>query len=116
MFGFLDMIGNYEQRKVANTKVGGANIDTAAVSDSTHPYETGIFHPQYNKGKCIVVELYDTKELSKVGHAKWVKLFSGKKLPDHLTDVSEHDLKMMFGGPERKSYEKKRVKNKSIKK
>jgi len=92
MFGFFDMAFNYESRKVANTVIGGATIDTAAVTDSARPYETGIAHPDYNGGSWIIVELYDSKEQAELGHAKWVKIFSRKRLPPHLIDVNESEL------------------------
>jgi hypothetical protein len=108
MFGFLGMMDNYEQRKVANTKINETEIDTAMVSDSARPYETGICNPQYNNGNWIIVELYDSKELSKIGHKKWVKLFSDKKLPSHLTDVSECDFIMAVNdGVKPKKHNKK---------
>jgi len=87
MFGF-GMVGNYEERKVANNKVKDAEIDTAAVTDSAHPFETAVKHPRFYDGKWIVVEMYDTKEASQAGHDKWVKVFNKKKLPASLRDVS----------------------------
>jgi len=88
MFKFLEMMNNYEERNVKNTEVGKAIIDTSAINDSSKPYETGIQHPEYNKGDWIIVELYNTKEEAEKGHYKWVQKFSGKKLPASLIDVS----------------------------
>lgn len=92
MFGFMGMADDYEIRKVANTEIEGAEIDTCAVNDSTRPYETAVRHPGYNDGNWIVVELYDTKELANIGHYKWVEKFSQKDLPARLVDVNETDI------------------------
>ena len=51
MFGFTEMIDNYEERVVKNDKIGNVVIDTAAVTDSDQPYETGIKSPSYNDGR-----------------------------------------------------------------
>jgi len=95
MFGFYGMLDNYESRKVANTKVNEGIIDTCAVTDSSKPYETGIQHSQYNSGNWVIVELYDTKEQALTGHNKWVKAFSGKKLPAQITDVNTCDIQKL---------------------
>jgi hypothetical protein len=83
------IIFNYEERKVENTRINGAIIDTCMVTDSSCPYETGICHPDYNEGHYIIVELYETKEQSKIGHEKWVKLFSKDPLPTYMVDVNK---------------------------
>jgi hypothetical protein len=105
MFGFLSMANDYESRNVANTEIGGATIDTSAVTDSARPYETGIKHPRYNDGSWIIVELYDSKEKAELGHKKWVELFSRDELPPRLADVNESDISEMFGGIGRGEYE-----------
>jgi hypothetical protein len=92
MFGFLDMIGNYENRKIAFTKVGRALIDTCSVSDTDAGFETGIEHPQYNGGKWIIVEEYYSAKDAKKGHEKWVAVFK-KGLPEELKDVSSYICK-----------------------
>lgn len=93
MLSFLSMAGNYEQRKVANYEgEGGLEIDTAAVTDSRKPYETGILHPQYNSGAWVIVELYDTKEEARAGHDKWVKIMTADILPAALRDVSSCEV------------------------
>jgi len=65
MFGVLGMMGNYEERKVDRFEKGDVFVDTAAITDSEHPYETGIRHPRYNNGELIIVAMYDTKEEAK---------------------------------------------------
>jgi hypothetical protein len=95
IFDFLQDAGNYEERKVSNDIVNGATIDTCAVSDSDHPFETGIVSPDYNDGKWVIVEEYDSKELAEIGHKKWVDLFTNNK-PTELIDVSSCGLKKLM--------------------
>jgi len=95
MFSFLSMANDYENRVVANTEINGATIDTAAVTDSSQPYETGITHPSYKNGEWIIVELYSSKEKAKGGHEKWVKLFT-ESLPKELEDVSTCEIAQLW--------------------
>jgi len=92
MFNFLSMVDNYEDRLVDNFTQGDLVVDTAAVTDSKQPYETGIEHPKYNGGELVIVELYDTKEEAQVGHDKWVKIMTAKKLPKELKNVSSCEI------------------------
>jgi hypothetical protein len=78
----INMIGTYEERKVDNTEINGVVIDTALVTDSDQPYETGIRHPKYNNGKWVIVEMYNTKREARTGHNKWVEIFSKEELPE----------------------------------
>lgn len=91
MFGFLDMVGTYEERKVNRYEKDGIIVSTCSVTDSDKPYETGVLHESYNHGKWVIVELYDTKEESVIGHQKWVDLMVNNP-PDTLTDVSTADV------------------------
>lgn len=95
MFEFFAMMGNYEDRKVARHESNGMIVDTAAVTDSAQPFETAVSHPSYNGGKWVIVELYDTKELAKTGHKKWVKKMTKGKLPKSLRDVSTASIANM---------------------
>jgi hypothetical protein len=61
-------------------------VDTARVSDGEKPYETAFQHPEYNDGKMIIVEAYDTKEKAQTGHERWLKVMTEGPLPDALTD------------------------------
>src|SRR6185369_14824139 len=92
MFGFMDMDFDDEQRKVENTVINGATIDTARVNDSTKPFETAVKHPNINGHEWVIVELYDDKEEATLGHARWVEAFTGK-LTVSLTDVSTSEIK-----------------------
>jgi hypothetical protein len=85
MFDYLDMVGNYDQRKVENTIIGEVEIDTAAVTDSDQPYETGINSKLYG-GDWVIVEMYETKEDAIKGHEKWIKIMENP--PKDLKDVS----------------------------
>jgi len=96
MFGFFNMMDNYEDRKVANDEINGAVIDTVSVSDSEQPYETGVKHESYNKGAWVIVEMYDSEEEAEIGHSKWVDTFR-KGLPETLTDVGTSDIKQFIG-------------------
>lgn len=49
-------------------------MGTCAVTDSEEPFETGICHPNYNSGKWVIVEMYNSKERAQAGHDKWVKI------------------------------------------
>jgi len=92
LFDFLSMADNYEQRKVDRFEKGELTVDTCSVSDSDKPYETAIEHPRYNAGKWVIVELYDTREEAEVGHKKWVKKMTSKKLPTGLKDISTAEI------------------------
>jgi hypothetical protein len=88
IFGFFDMLDNYEDRKIARYEDGDILVSTAKITDSAHyTLETAIRHPFYNDGQHIIVETYNTVEDAKVGHERWVKVIQGE-LPESLTDVS----------------------------
>ena len=89
------MLGSYETRKVANYNVDDIFVDTCSVTDSEQPFETAVQHPGYNGGEMIIVEMYETREAAKVGHARWVKTMTGKKLPAYLRDVSTAGIKRL---------------------
>ena len=83
MFEFLDMLGTYEQRKVARWEDAATQvvIDTCAVTDSDQPYETGIErggHPW------VIVQTYVSKKKAQQGHDAWVALAKQGKLPRQL--------------------------------
>ena len=92
VFEFFSMTGNYEERKVARYTKDGVDISTAAVNDSSKPFETAIGHAQYNDGKWIIVELYDTKEEARKGHDKWIEIMTAKKLPAIIKDVGDCEI------------------------
>lgn len=82
------MAGTYESRKVGRDDFDWGFVSTAAVNDSSKPYETAVEHRSYNGGEMVIVEIYDTKEAAAKGHAKWVKTMTADTLPKVLRDVS----------------------------
>lgn len=110
LFSFLEMVNNYEMRKVAqyHNEKTKLYISTCAVNDSEANYETGIGHPEYNEGEIIVVDNYMTKEEAEKGHKKWVKKMTSH-LPESLSDVSQCGVRSLL--PETIVYKRKAVKN-----
>lgn len=79
MFEWFDMIGTYEQRKVANFKCDEFEIDTAYVTDRNVHYETAIAHKNFNDGDWITLGWNETKEEARKAHDEWVKYFKEDK-------------------------------------
>lgn len=101
MFNFLNMMGDYEFRKVDNYSQGDVEVDTCRVTDSDAPYETAVAHPKYNSGKWVIVETYFSEDAAQEGHNRWVATMTAETLPDKLTDVSSAGvagLVDLFGG------------------
>ncbi len=92
MFNFLGMADDYDSRKVDRYEEGDLFVSTAMVMDSSSPFETAVAHPQYNDGKIVIVENYNTKEKAKSGHEKWVKIMTDASLPNTLKDVSDSGI------------------------
>ncbi len=92
MFGFENMLIPYEERMVARFENDetGLVISTAAVFDTSMPFETGILHPRYNDGKWVIVKQYHDRESAEQGHEKWVKAMNHPQLPTVLEDVSDN--------------------------
>lgn len=91
MFDFMFMrpkpIARFELPDVFGRQ--GLIVDTVGgISDSEHSYETAVAHPEYNDGKWIIVEGYDTEKDARAGHEKWVKTMTADNLPNELRDVS----------------------------
>jgi len=97
MFGFLDMMGNYETRKVDRYDGESLMVSTAAVTDGDYPFETAILHPDYNDGNHVIVEAYDDREAAQSGHDKWVKIMTGDPLPDKLRDCANAAVAKFIG-------------------
>lgn len=93
LFDFLSMADNYESRKVARFEgENGLVVDTVAVIDSDQPYETAVMHPDYNGGKLVIVEMYDTATDAQFGHDRWVARMTADPLPESLRDVSSAEV------------------------
>ena len=87
LFNWVDMVGNYKERKVDRYEKGSLAVDTARVTDSEFQYETAIKHPCYHEGYWIIVENYNTLCEAKKGHKKWVEIMTRDELPKVLKDV-----------------------------
>lgn len=68
LFGFLDMIGDYDDRKVGRDLVEGLIVSTAYSTDEG--YETAIVDADK---KVHPVERYESKELALEGHQRWIE-------------------------------------------
>lgn len=96
LLAIAGMAGNYEERKLGRYFKDGVFVSTAYVSDSDYPFETGVAHPDYNNHEVIVVESYTSKSEAFLGHKKWVKIMTAKKLPSTLLDVSTAKIRKML--------------------
>lgn len=85
MFNFLNMLDNYDDRKVNRFENEDMIIDTCGVTDGDNPYETAIAHFLYDDKNWIIVESYETIDEAKKGHEKWVKLMI-ENPPEYLRD------------------------------
>lgn len=92
MFGFMDMLGNYESRKVDRFNSDELFISTVMVSDGKDLYETAVRHQFYNNNKMVIVESYATKIMAKKGHKKWLEKMTLDKLPDYLEDCGNSEI------------------------
>ena len=88
MDGLLSLLSLFgEKDEVARDETGDVIVDTCYRSE-TGMFETGVSHPQYNSGKWIIVEEYETREQARAGHDKWLAVMTADELPDTLVDVS----------------------------
>lgn len=74
MFSIISMAGNYEERKVINTKEELFTLDTAAVTDRTWKYETAVKHNHFNNNQWVILGGCETKEEAIAMHDKWLTL------------------------------------------
>lgn len=95
MFQFLGMAGNYEIRKVRRNDYPWGMISTCYVNDGAKDYETAVQHDRYGK-QMVIVENYDTKEAAQLGHEKWVKTMTAKKLPTKLVDCMNCEIAQLI--------------------
>lgn len=85
MFIWLDMIGNYDERKVKRDDAEMFSLDTATVTDREQMYETAVSHKQFNDSSWIILGWADTEDEAVKFHDEWLeKLNNGV---DTLTDV-----------------------------
>lgn len=97
MFGFLQDVFNYESRVIGrwDNETGTQMVSTARVSDGRQPYETAFMHPEYNDGKMVIVEAYDTEDQAMQGHERWQKVMTAGPLPDDLRDCANADIEAL---------------------
>lgn len=100
LFDFINDLGNYQDRVVVRHDGDGTMVSTARVSDGRQPYETAFKHPDYNDGKMVIVEAYDSKELAAEGHVRWPKVMIDGPLPDVLIDCHNSEVSQFL--PEEK--------------
>lgn len=91
----LEMFGDYERRKVGRFDAEWGFVSTAFVTDADKPYETAVKHRDYNYGKIVIVEAYDTKEQAEAGHAQWISTMTTQPLPDFLVDKGESGISQL---------------------
>lgn len=98
MFNFLNMAGNYNDRKVDRYDDPNSNlfISTAEVNDGNQPFETAICSEFYNDNNHVIVEAYNTREQAQIGHDKWVRIMTTTE-PESLTDCKNSSLFEIFG-------------------
>ena len=112
LFGFLDMLGNYDERRVDRYENDEILVSTVEVTDGDKPFETAIKHPEYGKtGAMIIVEKYDTVEQAQKGHTKWVELVKTDTLPDTLVDCQNAAVSKLINA-ENLTYTRKKKKEK----
>ncbi len=90
MFGFFDMIGNYEDRKTARDLVDGLIVSTCYTTDEG--YETAII----DLNKTYPVQRYETEEQALEGHADWVKQAETLERVDRLGWLGMDELAETF--------------------
>ena len=88
-------MGNYEERKIANYKNNGVEVDTCYCSDTEKPIETAVHHPKYNDDKWIIVDYADTEPEALLKHNKWVKKMTFEKLPETIRDICTAGISKM---------------------
>lgn len=96
LFGWFDMVGNYEERVVKNDQTAKFTVDTVLVTDRSWQYETAVAHKDFNNGDWIILEGADTKEEAIEVHEKWLAKLSSDdvtELVDCFTSAIYHKQK-----------------------
>lgn len=84
MFSFLFGLKDYECRKIDRYEDENMIIDTCSCPDGDQPFETAIVHPEYDNGRPIIVEAYESKKEAQAGHNRWVQMMTSQDLPTLL--------------------------------
>lgn len=98
MFEFVFDVGNYSERVVGryDSEDSTIMVSTARVSDGRDPYETAVKHPEYNDGRMVIVESYQTKDEAASGHASWLEAVLKDALPEILVDCQNSHISTML--------------------
>jgi len=98
MLEFMNMMGNYEERKVALNEFSWGMVSTVGVTDGKQSFETAVqcnlykdFESRLENGMCIV-ESYDSKKDAFYGHCQWVFKMTSKPLPKELIDCGNSEI------------------------
>jgi len=79
----------YELRRIGRHEDSETKLFVSTVKSHDLPgYETAVAHPDYNNGKIVIVEEYETKQQAKEGHERWLAKMTSPELPEYLQDVS----------------------------
>jgi len=92
MFG-MEMIDNYDSRKIGRFEEGNVFVSTVRVTDSLEPFETAVRHPKYNNNMLVIVEMYESAEEATAGHERWIAVMTADTIPAELKDVSTSEIK-----------------------
>lgn len=102
MFSSLFGCMSAQPQKIARNEIPdlfgrqGLIISTIGdMGDTEHSYETAVSHPEYNDGRWVIVQEYDTEEDARNGHEKWLKTMTADALPNELRDVSTAGVAQM---------------------
>lgn len=87
----MNMMNNYEERLVKNTRTEEFTVDTVLVTDRPMPYETAIAYDgssAFRNGEWIVLGWRETKEEAEKFHDETVEFYKTHDV-DSITDVFE---------------------------
>jgi len=87
MIDWFNMINDYHQRLVLNTKGPDWELDTAAVFDREWEYEVGFRSPHFYNGNWIIIGSTSSKEAAYALHNSFVDNFFKNGLPKVLKDI-----------------------------
>ena len=99
LFGCLGAVKSFitgdsaleESRENALTFEKGKLIVDTCYTIDTEYWETGITDEKYESGNdWVIVEEYENEKEAKIGHKKWVKLMTAKKIPKSLKSIQEY--------------------------
>lgn len=103
MFAFLDMLDDYESRKVARDEVEVEGykviLSTARVTDSLNPYESAIWVE--HETEVVVIKNYFSLESAQNGHKKILNELPKENIVEfisQLEDVGNSEISVFLRG------------------